>query len=143
MPALSNRKAHGQSRLMPAVFEFSHVVADDELDAVINHVNNLAYLIVENSGDLDQALTFAQRAKQKMPNQAGFIDTIGWIYYRKGNYGAAIGYLKTAVDKEPTPMREFHLGMSYLKSGQKDLGEKMLQAALVKDPNLAKTEEEW
>jgi acyl-CoA thioester hydrolase len=44
MPTLSNRKARGQTYLMPAVFEFSHVVADDELDAVINHVNNLAYL---------------------------------------------------------------------------------------------------
>jgi len=32
------------THLMPAVFHFPHVVADDELDAVINHVNNLAYL---------------------------------------------------------------------------------------------------
>jgi len=44
MPPLSNRKARGKSHPMPAVFEFSHMVADDELDAVINHVNNLAYL---------------------------------------------------------------------------------------------------
>jgi hypothetical protein len=33
--------------------------------------------------------------------------------------------------------------MSYLKSGNRDLGQKTLQLALAQDPNLAVTEKGW
>ena len=47
-------------------------------------LNNLAYLITESvGGDLDQALTFAQRANQKLPEHAEIADTLGWIYLKK------------------------------------------------------------
>jgi hypothetical protein len=52
-------------------------------------------------------------------------------------------YLKDAFSKEPTPRPEFHLAMSYLKSGDRSLGAKTLEAALRKDPNLPKTESGW
>jgi hypothetical protein len=35
-------------------------------------LNNLAFLLVEGGADLDQALTYAQRAKQKLPNDPKF-----------------------------------------------------------------------
>src|SRR5205085_2944881 len=46
-------------------------------------LNNLAYLLAENNGDLDQALTYAQRAKQLLPNLSEVSDTLGWIYLKK------------------------------------------------------------
>jgi Tfp pilus assembly protein PilF len=47
--------------------------------------------------------------------------------------------LKGAVTKEPTPRREFHLALCYLKSGDQRDGETMLAAALAKDPSLAQS----
>jgi predicted Zn-dependent protease len=70
-------------------------------------------------------------------------DTLGWIYYRKGLYSMAVRSLKTAVDKEATPLRQFHLGMSYLKVGDQATGQKIVTEALKKDPTLAKTEQGW
>jgi acyl-CoA thioester hydrolase len=44
MPTLSTRVARDSTHPMPAIFHFSHTVADDEIDDVIQHVNNLAFL---------------------------------------------------------------------------------------------------
>jgi Tfp pilus assembly protein PilF len=104
-------------------------------------LNNLAYALALD--DTDQALRLAQKALEIAPDNATVQDTMGWLYYRKGNYSTAVNYLKTAVGKEPTPRREFHLAMSYLKSGAQDVGQKMLQEALQQDPNLPRTEHGW
>ena len=53
----------------------------------------------------------------------------------------ALPYLKAAVAKEATPKREYHLAICYLKSGDRDLGQKLLQSALRKDPKLPPTEQ--
>ena len=104
-------------------------------------LNNLAYLLA--TSDPDEALKYAQQAVELAPGEATVQDTLGWVYYRKGLSSMAVRYLKAAVDKEPTPRRQFHLGMSYLKVGDQANGQKMLRDALAKDPNLAKTEQGW
>jgi len=106
-------------------------------------LNNLAYLILIEGDDPNEALRFAQKAVELAPNDAAVRDTLGWIYYRKGIYPSAVEQLKISVAKEATPRREFHLGMSYLKVGDRDLGQRTLKAALKQDPNLAKTEQGW
>jgi tetratricopeptide (TPR) repeat protein len=104
-------------------------------------LNNLAYDLVPD--DPNEALKYAERAGELAPDNANVQDTLALVYHRKGIDATAITYLKTAVAKEPTPRRQFHLGMCYLKSGQQDLGQKTLRAALAKDPNLEKTEQDW
>jgi len=104
-------------------------------------LNNLAYTLALDKPD--EALGYAQHAVELAPDSPNVEDTIGWVYYRKGIYDSAVNYLKMAVAKEPTPRREFHLGMSYIKAGNRELGQTTLRAALQKDPNLAKTEQGW
>jgi cellulose synthase operon protein C len=104
-------------------------------------LNNLAYYLV--AGDPDQALKLAQRAVELAPDNGAVQDTLGWVYYRQGNYTLAERYLKAAVAKEATPSREFHLAVCYLKNGNKGLGEKLLQKALQQDPKLPTTEQGW
>jgi tetratricopeptide (TPR) repeat protein len=104
-------------------------------------LNNLAYTLA--STDTDGALKYAQQAAELAPDNATVQDTLGWVYYRKQIYSTAVTYLKTAVAKEPTPRREFHLAMSYLKAGNQDLGQKTLQLALQQDPKLPVTEKGW
>ena len=106
-------------------------------------LNNLAYSLAMADPVPDEAPKFAQRALELAPENATVQDTLGWVYYRKKNYTAALTYLKAAVAKEPTPKREFHLAVCYLKSGNKELGEKLLQKALQQDPKLSAKEQAW
>ncbi len=59
--------------------------------------NNLAWYIAETGGNLDEALMLAQKAVKKNPNTAGFYDTLGWVYHKKGLKAQAIEQLKKAV----------------------------------------------
>jgi predicted Zn-dependent protease len=101
-------------------------------------LNNLANALATQNPD--EALKFAQQAAEAAPDNAAVQDTLGWIYYRKGLYSEAVTYLKTAVSKEPSPRRRYHLAMSYLKTGEQEAGRDLLRAALQADPNLPKTE---
>ncbi len=104
-------------------------------------LNNLAWALV--SDNLDEALRLAERAVEIAPGNAAAQDTLGWIYYRKQMYDTAAGHLKMAVDRDPSPRREFHLAMSYLKAGRTQSGRELLRNALKQDPNLAATERGW
>ena len=104
-------------------------------------LNNLAYYLVLT--DPDEAAKLAQRAAELAPDNPTVQDTLGWVYCRKGNYLMALQCLKTAVAKEPTPRREFHLAICYLKNGNKELGEKLLQKALAQDSTLPTKEQGW
>ena len=60
--------------------------------------NNLAWLYaVTGKGNLDEAVRLAQGVVQKNPNIAGFVDTLGWVYYKKSLYAAAVEQLHKAV----------------------------------------------
>jgi len=122
-----------------ALRRYREVIALDSSNVAA--LNNLAYTLAASQPD--EALKYAQQAAELAPDNAMVEDTLGWIYYKKTIYGTATTYLETAVAKEPTPRRQFHLAMSYLKQGQRTLGEKTLELALQQDPNLPRTEKGW
>ena len=122
-----------------AIARYRAVIRIDRANLIA--LNNLAYLLALN--DPDEALKYAQQAVELAPDEATIQDTLGWVYYRKGLSGMAVRYLKAAVEKESTPRRQFHLGMSYLRIGDQAAGQKMVREALAKEPNLAKTEHGW
>jgi predicted Zn-dependent protease len=94
-------------------------------------LNNLAYYMAQNGGDLDQALTFAQRARQKMPNELAFADTLGMIYLKKNLVENALEILEDLVQKRPREaIFRPHLGEALLKKGETAKGKKELQTAL-------------
>jgi tetratricopeptide (TPR) repeat protein len=109
--------------------------------ANVEALNNLAYNLAQQNPD--EALPLAQQAAEIAPDNAAIQDTLGFVFYRKGDYRNATNYVKTAVTKEPTPRRQFHLAMCYRKSGDQNMAAKMLAAALQQDPNLPKTETGW
>ena len=80
--------------------------------------NNLAWHYAETAGDLDQALELARRARAGAPDDPYIADTLGWILFRRGLYGAAIEHLKESITKLPNNEEvRSHLGLSYLRSG--------------------------
>ena len=59
--------------------------------------NNLAWLIVENQGNLDEALGLATTAVSRNQNIAGFYDTLGWVYLKKGLNSPAVEQFRKAI----------------------------------------------
>jgi len=121
-----------------AISHYRAVVDTDDKNVVA--LNNLAYLLVTTSPA--EALKYAQQAVALNSEVAALQDTLGWAYYHNGLYGSAVKHLEEAVAKESTGRRKYHLGMAYLKRGDRELAEKTLKAALEMDPKLAASEPE-
>lgn len=93
--------------------------------------NNLAWHYAERESKLDIALELARRAKQLLPDDPNVADTLGWVLYRRGLYAAAIEHLKFSAEKLPQQAEvRFHLGMAYLRNGDKSRAKTELTAAL-------------
>jgi tetratricopeptide (TPR) repeat protein len=103
-------------------------------------MNNLASMLSRDSKHLDEALKYAQWAKELAADDSHVQDTLGWIYYGKGWYAMAEKELEGALAKEPRASIEFHLGMTYLKLGNSAKGQQLVSTALQTDPKLEQTE---
>lgn len=91
--------------------------------------NNLAWLLAENQGNLDEALQLAQVTANKNQTVAGYFDTLGWVYYKKGLYSPAVEQFKKAVvldeaeaqksGKGVNPGYRTRLGMALASAGER------------------------
>jgi tetratricopeptide (TPR) repeat protein len=100
-------------------------------------LNNLAYLLVEHTDQLDEGLKYAQQAKELAPKNLAVEDTIGWAFYKKGLYPTAITHLERAANEAGgTARRKYHLAMAYLKTGDLKRGQAALDTARRMDPSL-------
>ena len=77
---------------------------------------------------------------QKNPQIAGFVDTLGWGYYKKGLNAVAVEQLQKAVALDeaaanrikgsPSPTYRYHLGMALIAKGDKEGAKRELGVAL-------------
>jgi tetratricopeptide (TPR) repeat protein len=100
-------------------------------------LNDLAYLLSDNAKQTDEALKYAQHAKELAPDSLDVADTLGWVLYRKGLYQESLRYLETAAGKQATSVRKYHLAMAYFKLGRQKLGQQTLDAAIHMNPGLS------
>jgi tetratricopeptide (TPR) repeat protein len=99
-------------------------------------LNNLAYLMAEHNGDLDDALGKAQRAKQLLPEMTEVSDTLGWIFLKKNLSDSALDTFRDLVNKAPNQSTyRYHLGMALAQKGDKIKAIKALQEALKYNPS--------
>jgi Tfp pilus assembly protein PilF len=93
-------------------------------------LNNLAYTLSEQANSPDEALKYAERAKELAGDNATVDDTLGWILYRKGMHARAVPYLQNSVKRQPNAVRHAHLAMAYAAQGDTRRGFDHLQAAI-------------
>lgn len=82
--------------------------------------NNLAMLYVDKVDNAD-SLSKAGALIKLLENtkNPAFLDTIGWVHYKSGNYKEAVPVLKAAIEQAPKqPILYYHLGMAYFKQGE-------------------------
>ena len=77
--------------------------------------NNLAALLLDHRDDqasYARALELTEGLGET--DQPAFLDTVGWAYYRNGDYTNAVRYLERAVaGAGEVPILRYHLGMAY------------------------------
>ena len=104
--------------------------------------NNLAWLIADQGGNLDVALTHAQTAREQRPDDPHVADTLGWVYYKKNASLLAVSLLKEAADKLPNePLVRYHLGMAQVRTDDKTAAKHSLQTALKLNQHFAGADE--
>ena len=95
-------------------------------------VNNLASMLSDHRSDqksLEKALELAEILKNtKFPY---FRDTLGWIYFRLGQYEQSVALHKEVVDALPqVPIFHYHLGMAYRALGDREKAKAELEKAV-------------
>ena len=95
--------------------------------------NNLAFLLGEFSNqkaDLERALDLSQKALKLRPGDPAILDTIGWVYYRMGDFSKAQGLIEQALAGAPdSPILNYHMGMALYRTDQlPEAAEKLAKA---------------
>jgi len=102
----------------------------------VDALNNLAVVICETGGNLDEALNSAKRAAQKAPNQPEILDTLAWVYFKKGMTDSAVKLLTGVVSKKSeSPTIHYHFGAALARQGAKEQAREELRVALSKNPS--------
>ncbi len=120
--------------------ELYRKVLDVEPNNVVA-INNLAWVLCENEGKLQEALTLANRGLKMAPRYLDLVDTRGVIYYRLGEYDKAVQDFKKCVELYlPTlpssVASRFHLGRAYAQIGQKEQAIEQISQALDSDNDI-------
>jgi Flp pilus assembly protein TadD len=82
-------------------------------------LNYLGYSWIDKGQNLESALKMIQRAVELRPNDGYIVDSLGWAYYRLGDFGNATQILEHAIELLPEdPTVNDHLGDAYWQSGR-------------------------
>jgi tetratricopeptide (TPR) repeat protein len=98
--------------------------------------NNLAALYGDHGkGNPEEAIRLGQDVVRRFPNEPGFADTLGWVYYRRGLYRDSVEQLKRAVEGSvkrggDNSLYRWHLGAALASNGDKAAARRELQKSL-------------
>jgi len=108
-----------------------------------NALNYLGYTYADLGQNLDEAERLVKQALKYKPNDGYITDSLGWVYYKKGQFAKALQYLKKAVEIVPDdPIMLEHMGDAYNKLNDKPNALKYYQKSLkVKEKDKEELEE--
>ncbi len=82
-------------------------------------LNYLGYSWVDQGAHLDDGMDMIRRAVEQRPDDGYIVDSLGWAYFRTGNYDEAVKNLERAVELKPDdPTINDHLGDAYWRVGR-------------------------
>jgi tetratricopeptide (TPR) repeat protein len=131
LAGLSERKGDYET----AISEYESMLDRQPGNLIV--INNLASLLSDRRSDkasLDKAQSLAASLRKSPVPQ--FKDTLGWISYREGDYKSAVSLFEEAAANLPNLATvRYHLGMSYVATGQLSKASEQLKKALDLSPD--------
>lgn len=106
--------------------------AQDPMDDVC--LNSLSYVYAEDNVNLDEAQRLVQSALKIDSGNPAYMDTLGWVYYRKGMYDEALRELSRAAELLADPTIYSHLAEVYTKLNQPELAKKYWGLSIQAEP---------
>ena len=98
-------------------------------------LNYLGYSWIEHGTNLDQARRMVEKAVEQRPNDGYIIDSLGWAYFRVGDYAKSVATLEKAVELHPEDATiNDHLGDALWTVGRLQEARFQWRRALVFDP---------
>ncbi|MEC8099972.1 MAG: tetratricopeptide repeat protein, partial [Pseudomonadota bacterium] len=99
-------------------------------------LNYLGYSWIDSGKNIDEARELIARAVKLKPNDGYFVDSLGWAYYRMGEYEKAVIELEKAVGLVPNdPIINDHLGDAMWRAGYKNEAVFQWNRALIYSPD--------
>ena len=96
---------------------FRHVLSVDPQSAMA--LNYLGYMLADRGVRLEEALGYLKKAVELEPQNGAYLDSIGWAYFKIGNFDLAEENLRKAVEKQSNDATlHDHLGDLYQKTGR-------------------------
>jgi tetratricopeptide (TPR) repeat protein len=98
--------------------------------------NYIGFMWVEHNLHLDEAEEMIGRALQLDPNNGAYLDSLGWLDYRKGKYDEALNELLRAAQNltRDDPIVFEHIGDTYSKLNRVPQALDFWQKAIALDP---------
>ncbi|MGE4429900.1 MAG: tetratricopeptide repeat protein [Sphingobium sp.] len=95
-------------------------------------LNHLGYALADRGEDLPRALALLQKANRIRPREPAYVDSLGWAYFRSGDFAKALPLIQSAVEAEPdnSELNE-HLGDVLWGMGRRFEARYAWRAALV------------
>jgi Flp pilus assembly protein TadD len=82
-------------------------------------LNYLGYSWIDQNRNLKQGLALIEKAVRQKPDDGYIVDSLGWAYFRLGNFREATKHLERAVELRPEdPVLNDHLGDAYWRVGR-------------------------
>jgi tetratricopeptide (TPR) repeat protein len=107
-----------------------------------NAMNNYAYYMSVREENLEYAKELALRAISYEPGNAAYLDTVGWVYFKLGEYEIAKEYIKSSIETGEASAEVYeHMGDVYSKLGKTSEAVNWWKKALEADPERSYLEE--
>jgi len=118
-----------QKRYDEAEQLFKNLLAKRPNNAIV--LNYLGYMLADRGMHMQEALGYLKKAVQLDPQNGAYLDSIGWLYFKMGDYDLAEANLRRASERvTDDPTINDHLGELYAKTGRLKLAAAAWERAL-------------
>jgi tetratricopeptide (TPR) repeat protein len=82
-------------------------------------LNYLGYSWIDQGVHLDDGMSMIKKAVQQRPDDGYIVDSLGWAYFRLGDYDSSVKQLERAIELKPEDSTiNDHLGDAYWRVGR-------------------------
>jgi tetratricopeptide (TPR) repeat protein len=92
--------------------------------------NDLGYAWADAGKNLDQAEKMIRVAVAAEPDNQAYLDSLGWVLYKRGKFDEAAGYFTQALGPDPDSIILDHFGDDLYRAGKIDDAKKQWQQSL-------------